>query len=86
MLPSVTGAAFWHINADEPRGLDYNNFNQPDLYQPDEFRFSDHDPVLIGLYGDRDGDGVRDAVDPHPDSDPSPTVVIIDCDSDSDSA
>ena len=46
----VTGAAFWHINADEPRGLDYNQENnQPSLYNPDQFRSSDHDPVLVGI-------------------------------------
>lgn len=45
----VKGAAFWHINADEPSGLDYNTYNQGELYNPDEFRSSDHDPVLIGL-------------------------------------
>jgi hypothetical protein len=45
----VTGAAEWHINADEPAALDYNNYNQPLLYQPDPFRASDHDPVLVGL-------------------------------------
>ncbi|MHC4093706.1 MAG: ExeM/NucH family extracellular endonuclease, partial [Planctomycetota bacterium] len=49
MTPQVTGAAFWHVNADEPRGLDYNDFNQPLLYNADEFRSSDHDPVIIGL-------------------------------------
>jgi len=49
MTPQVTGAAFWHVNADEPSGLNYNNFNQPGLYSPDEFRSSDHDPVVIGL-------------------------------------
>lgn len=46
----VTGAAFWHINADEPVALDYNQeFNQPGLYMPDPFRSSDHDPVIVGL-------------------------------------
>ncbi len=49
ILPQVTGADFWHVNADEPRGLDYNDFNQPLLFNPDEFRSSDHDPVVIGL-------------------------------------
>ncbi len=49
LTSQVTGADFWHVNADEPSGLDYNNFNQPDLYNPDEFRASDHDPVIIGL-------------------------------------
>jgi predicted extracellular nuclease len=50
----VTGAAKWHINADEPLVLDYNtNFksaNQVDsLYDPNAFRSSDHDPILVGL-------------------------------------
>jgi len=49
LTPQVTGAAFWHVNADEPSGLDYNDFNQPLLYNPNEFRSSDHDPVLVGL-------------------------------------
>lgn len=39
----------WDINAQEPRSLDYNDFNQPELYQPDPYRSSDHNPVLIGL-------------------------------------
>ncbi|MBX6384679.1 MAG: ExeM/NucH family extracellular endonuclease [Microbispora sp.] len=46
----VTGATIWHVNADEPRILDYNlEFNPPGLYRPDAFRSSDHDPLLIGL-------------------------------------
>ena len=46
----VRGARKWHINADEPSVLDYNlEFKPQDLYQPDAFRGSDHDPVLIGL-------------------------------------
>jgi hypothetical protein len=49
LTPQVTGTAVWHINADEPRALDYNDFNQPGLYRPDPFRSSDHDPVLVGL-------------------------------------
>ena len=49
LLPQVTDAAFWHINADEPSALNYNDFNQPDLYQPDQYRSSDHDPVLVGI-------------------------------------
>jgi predicted extracellular nuclease len=50
LLPFVTGAAEWHINADEPVALDYNTeFNQPLLYRPDAFRSSDHDPVIVGL-------------------------------------
>jgi len=54
----VTGAAEWHINADEPPVLDYNtNFKSPgqisSLYAPDFYRTSDHDPVIVGL--DLDG-------------------------------
>jgi len=63
MMSHVTGAAVWHINADEPRALDYNDFNQPALFNPDEFRSSDHDPLLVGLFHDSDDDGVIDLVD-----------------------
>lgn len=46
----TTGATEWHINADEPRILDYNQeFNPPELYEPTPYRSSDHDPVLVGL-------------------------------------
>jgi uncharacterized protein len=54
LLPHVTGVAVWHINADEPPVLDFStSFRTPAqqeaLYQPDPFRSSDHDPVLVGL-------------------------------------
>jgi len=58
----VTGAAVWHINADEVPAIDYlESFGGPALgrfrtaeiaeayYDPSAFRSSDHDPVLIGL-------------------------------------
>ncbi len=50
----VTYATEWHINADEPILFDYNVENktlqqQNDLYQPTQFRSSDHDPVVIEL-------------------------------------
>jgi predicted extracellular nuclease len=58
----VTGAAAWHINADEPAAFDYNDaVADPGeasfearpaalpLFAPDAFRSSDHDPLLIGL-------------------------------------
>jgi len=46
----VVGAAEWHINADEPFVIDYNlEFKPQDLYQPNAFRSSDHDPVVIGI-------------------------------------
>ncbi|MDC5697883.1 ExeM/NucH family extracellular endonuclease [Intrasporangium calvum] len=50
----VTGVAEWHVNADEPSVLDYNtNFKTAAqigyLYDADQFRNSDHDPVIVGL-------------------------------------
>ena len=54
MAAQVVRAQHWAINADEPAALDYNiNFKsaglQASLYAADEFRSSDHDPVLIDL-------------------------------------
>ena len=54
IVPDVTGVAEWHINSDEPSVLDYNDdFKSAgqlaSLYAPDEFRVSDHDPVVVGL-------------------------------------
>jgi predicted extracellular nuclease len=49
LTTQVTGVVPWHINADEPRALDYNDDNQPGLYSPDAYRSSDHDPVIVGL-------------------------------------
>ena len=45
----VTGVTEWHINGDEPSALNYNDHNQPILYQPDAYAASDHDPVIVGL-------------------------------------
>ena len=49
----VTGVAEWHINADEPDVVDYDTtFKGPAqdaLYEPNGFRSSDHDPILVGL-------------------------------------
>jgi predicted extracellular nuclease len=44
----------WHINADEMRLTDYNLDNKPlpqqkDLFRPDAFRSSDHDPLIIEI-------------------------------------
>jgi hypothetical protein len=54
ILPNVTGLSEWHINSDEPVVLDYNTefktANQVNIfYGSDQFRSSDHDPVVIGL-------------------------------------
>ena len=58
----ITGAAVWHINADEVPAIDYQEsvgvsfnrrFRTPEIaaayYDPSAFRSSDHDPVLVGL-------------------------------------
>lgn len=54
LLPMITGATAWHINADEPRVLDYNvEFKSAlqieEWYSPEPFRSSDHDPIIVGL-------------------------------------
>lgn len=50
LLDNVTGAAEWHIAADEPDLLSYDtSFNDPAFYNEDPFAASDHDPVIIGL-------------------------------------
>jgi predicted extracellular nuclease len=53
LTPQVTGAGEWHINADEPDLIDYDTSfkgpNEDALYEPNRYRSSDHDAVLIGL-------------------------------------
>lgn len=54
LAAQVTGAADYHINADEVPVLDYNTDfktvnNQAVLYAADRFRTSDHDPAVVGL-------------------------------------
>jgi uncharacterized repeat protein (TIGR01451 family) len=60
LASQTLGATIWHINADEPRALDYNDdrldpgegpesVNPAYLYQPDVYRSSDHDAILVGL-------------------------------------
>jgi len=81
LLPEVGGAVVWHTNSDEPRLLDYRLGNPPEGYAPDPFRASDHDPVLVGLFPDGDGDGLTDARDACPSSAIAATVTLADCDS-----
>lgn len=50
----VAGATKWHINSDEPNVLDYNTEFKTagqvtSLYNADQYRTSDHDPVIVGL-------------------------------------
>ena len=53
ILPEVSGATVWHINTDEPGLIDYDMTYKKDaqdlLYEPNAYRSSDHDPVIIGL-------------------------------------
>lgn len=46
----ITGATAWTVNAPEPSVLDYNTEGASDqLYAPDYYRFSDHDPIVVGI-------------------------------------
>lgn len=63
LLDEVTGVTEWHINADEIPVFDYNDgiddgsnessFEREStslpIYEPNAYRSSDHDPVIIGL-------------------------------------
>ena len=54
LYPMVKRAFAWHINADEPTALDYNEEYKTDeqkasFYSDDAFRSSDHDPVIVDL-------------------------------------
>ncbi len=53
MVSQVTDTTVWHVNADEPDLIDYDmSYKKPAqdaLYAPDAYRYSDHDPVIIGL-------------------------------------
>ncbi|WP_445115785.1 ExeM/NucH family extracellular endonuclease [Acinetobacter sp. WZC-1] len=54
LYPMVKRAFAWHINADEPTALDYNEEYKTDeqkalFYNDDAFRSSDHDPVIVDL-------------------------------------
>lgn len=45
LADTVEQVAIWHINADEPRHLDYTNSR----VKPTFYRSSDHDPVVVDL-------------------------------------
>jgi predicted extracellular nuclease len=59
---SVTGADVWNINSVESLALEYSrfNYNVSDLFAPDQFRASDHDPVVVGLFDSSDEGGDDD--------------------------
>lgn len=60
---SVTGADVWNINSVESLALEYSrfNYNVSDLFAPDQFRASDHDPVVVGLFDSSAEGGDDDA-------------------------
>ena len=46
----VTGATEWHINADEPDLIGYDNsYTNSDFYNDGVYASSDHDPLIVGL-------------------------------------
>ncbi|MBX2859320.1 MAG: ExeM/NucH family extracellular endonuclease [Cellvibrionaceae bacterium] len=62
LFPYVSGVTDWHINADEINLLDYNDTvldaneasfeakpSATELFAPDPYRSSDHDPLVIGI-------------------------------------
>ena len=62
LLTQVTGTSDWHINSDEPVSFDYNDTIKDTgeasfeakpsalpLYEANQYRTSDHDPVIVGL-------------------------------------
>jgi predicted extracellular nuclease len=62
LAPKVVAAAEWHINADEVPLFDYNDTirdtgeasferesTTEELYSPDPYRTSDHDPLIVAL-------------------------------------
>jgi predicted extracellular nuclease len=62
LFGQVTGVTVWHLNADEIPVFDYNDdirdpgeqsFERESgvlpIYEPNAFRSSDHDPVIVGL-------------------------------------
>ncbi len=54
LYPKVVRTFAWHINADEPTVLDYNEEYKTDeqkalFYGEDAYRSSDHDPVIVDL-------------------------------------
>lgn len=45
LAKQITGVTAYHINADEPAMFEYSGSR----YQPNMFRSSDHDPVVVGI-------------------------------------
>ncbi|MGC2976614.1 ExeM/NucH family extracellular endonuclease [Brevibacterium sp. FAM 25378] len=60
---AITGADVWNINSVEALALEYSrfNYNAADLFAADQFRASDHDPVIVGLFDEDSDDGGSDS-------------------------
>ena len=58
LLPAVVNAEVWKCNSDEPRALDWADIDSAN-YQPNAYRSSDHDPVVIDL----DAAAINTAID-----------------------
>ncbi|MEV4903006.1 ExeM/NucH family extracellular endonuclease, partial [Citricoccus sp. NPDC055426] len=57
---TVTGTDIWMINANESVALEYSRYNYTpeQLYTADQWRSSDHNPILVGVQLDGDTDPV----------------------------
>ena len=63
LAPFITGATAWTVNAPEPAVFDYNTEGaSADLYAPDFYRFSDHDPIVVGIDLSQIVNSVRNSV------------------------
>ena len=71
---AVTGSDIWEINANESVGMEYSraNYNVVDLYAPDQFRASDHNPALVGIALSGSEEPSPEPTDPTDPTDPSP--------------
>ncbi|VXA91151.1 conserved exported hypothetical protein [Citricoccus sp. K5] len=51
---TVTGSDIWMINANESVAMEYSRYNYTpeQLYTPDQWRSSDHNPILVGVQVD----------------------------------
>lgn len=66
LYPMVKRTFAWHINADEPTALDYNDEYKTEeqkqlFFNDDAFRSSDHDPVIVDLDLNEESEPVADS-------------------------
>ncbi len=78
LVGRVVGATQWHINADEPDVLDYDTSFKPAeqdvIFEPNAYRSSDHDAVVIGLGTSEPTPGPTEPT-PGPTEPPPPAVT-----------